>query len=91
MYCKDCNYFEIVQEPLPEHYDAGIAVCKLYNLETPFYHKGKFKRLKCIKETTATMTDKDNCNTCIHYKPDNPYCECCFDLDKYEKEAKNES
>lgn len=27
-----------------------------------------------------------NCNTCIHYKPDNPYCECCFDLDKYESE-----
>ena len=50
MYCKDCNYFKIIQEPLPDHYDAGIAVCKKYNLETPFYHKGKFKRLECIDE-----------------------------------------
>jgi len=34
-------------------------------------------------------TENKNCNTCKHYKTDNPYCECCFDFDKYERRIYN--
>lgn len=33
----------------------------------------------------------ENCNTCIHHKPDNPYCECCFDLNKFEPQESEAS
>jgi len=50
MLCKDCKDFKIIQQPLPDHFDAGIAECKRYNLETPFFHEGKFKWLSCVED-----------------------------------------
>ena len=41
-----------------------------------------------LAEARACGESEDNCNTCIHDKPGNPYCECCSDMDKYEKEVK---
>jgi len=47
MKCVDCEYFHIRQEPLPHHYDTGLAECRKYNLVTDFYNHGKFERLTC--------------------------------------------
>lgn len=49
-YCKDCEHFHIVQEPLPDHWDSGMAECKKHNLVTHFFDKRKFNRLTCIEE-----------------------------------------
>ena len=64
MYCRDCNYFKIIQEPLRVFdgiYDAGVAECKLYNKQVDFLNKGKLKRLTCIKEeeTGKAVTYED--------------------------------
>lgn len=55
------------------HIDAEIA-------------KSFIEDVEAVKDLLPKAESEDNCNTCIHYKPDNPYCECCFNLDKYEKE-----
>lgn len=48
-HCKDCEYFRIVQEPLPDHMDTGMARCEKHDLVTDFYNHGKLKRLTCIE------------------------------------------
>jgi hypothetical protein len=47
MNCIDCEYFKIIQHPLPDHYDAGLAECRKYNLIVDFFTKSKLKRLTC--------------------------------------------
>lgn len=37
-------------------------------------------------ESQESEEKNKNCNTCRHHKPDNPYCECCFNLDKFEQQ-----
>lgn len=49
-FCKDCEHFRIQQEPSPYQYDAGIAVCKKYKVEVPFFDRRKLKKLTCIWE-----------------------------------------
>ena len=49
--CKDCEYFEIIQQPLivgGECWDFGTAICSKHNLETDFRNQSKFKTLECI-------------------------------------------
>ena len=48
MKCKDCEYFHIRQEPLPNHYDTGLAERRKYNLVTEFFNHGKLNRLECV-------------------------------------------
>lgn len=48
--CKDCENFHIRQEPLPHHYDTGLAECKKHKLVVDFYNHGKLNKLKCVEE-----------------------------------------
>ena len=48
--CKNCKHFRIRQEPLPDHYDAGLAECRKYGLVVDFFNHGKLNRLECIDE-----------------------------------------
>ena len=50
MKCKDCENFHIRQEPLPHHYDTGLAECKKHHLVIDFYNHGKINRLECVEE-----------------------------------------
>lgn len=50
MKCKDCEYFHIKQEPLPEHYDHGLVECRKYSLVTTFYNHGELNRLVCVEQ-----------------------------------------
>lgn len=43
--------------------------------------------LKMVQESEV---QNENCNICIHHKSDNPYCECCFDLNKFEPQESEE-
>lgn len=48
--CKNCDHFHILFEPLPYHYDAGLAECKKHNLVVDFYNHRKLNKLKCVEE-----------------------------------------
>ena len=47
--CKDCEHFHIICQPM-EHYEAGQAECRKYNLITDFFSTQKINRLTCIEE-----------------------------------------
>lgn len=47
--CKDCDHFHIICQPM-EHYEAGQAECRKYNLITDFFSTQKINRLTCIEE-----------------------------------------
>lgn len=64
--------------------------CKCRYNDFFFADKGNQMNIYCsyCGAKMVEPQEKDNCNTCVHYKPGNPYCECCFNLDKYEKKDK---
>ncbi len=72
-YCPHCGARMISEKIHCTCTDAEIAKSFIEDVET-------------VKDLLPKTESENNCNTCLHYKPDNPYCECCFDLDKYEKE-----
>lgn len=48
--CIDCEHFHIRQEPLPKHYDTGLAECRKYKLVVDFYNHGKLNKLTCVEK-----------------------------------------
>lgn len=49
MLCKDCEYFQILCEPMKD-VDFGHAVCKKHHLTTDFLSHKKFEWLSCIED-----------------------------------------
>jgi len=52
MKCTDCEYFHIMYEPLPSHYDTGAAECRKHDLITDFYNHEKLNKLECVERRT---------------------------------------
>lgn len=72
-----------------------MSVCIHGNLCREIYEKTGYihstscpRKCQFFKEAQKIDCKSTECETCIHHKPGNPYCECCFDLDKFEKEGK---
>lgn len=94
---NNCKYFEKLhqkQEPKTGRWiEDKCSVCgkgiedlidsrEWYKNETPNYCPFCGVRIIECEEKNK------NCRPCIHHKPNNPYCECCIDLDKFEQEDK---
>lgn len=47
--CIECEHFHIRQEPLPHHFDTGLAECRKHNLVVDFFNHGKLNRLECVE------------------------------------------
>ena len=67
--------------------DVGLVNALKYKRRAEEYRQ-LAEWLKELKRLRGGIAETKSCITCTHHKPDNPYCECCFDLDKYEKEVK---
>ena len=49
-FCKDCEHFHIIQQPIRPHYDTGLAECRKHNMVVDFYDMRKFEKLSCVEE-----------------------------------------
>ena len=63
MKCRECEYFKIVDWPIPD-LDWGTAECNKHNLSTHFIHESKLNALTCIEDAS-----EERCKDCKHCKP----------------------
>ena len=63
MLCKNCQFFEILYEPLKD-IDFGKAKCNKYDLVTDFLGHGKFNKLSCIRGNADMQYALIKCPIC---------------------------
>jgi len=65
MYCKDCKFFHIRQEPLPHKTDAGLAQCWKHGLSCEFLSNKQLSRLECVEGSDGRKAER--CWNCRHF------------------------
>lgn len=100
--CSECGYQIAFSEYAERKYkycpNCGADMRGAYNIESQESKKiycnhtdaeiakSFIEDVEKVKDLLPKAESEGVCNTCVHNKANNPYCECCFNLDKYEKE-----
>ena len=54
MKCKDCQYFNVICQPMG-HYESGQARCLKHDLVVDFFSTQKLNKLTCVEEDENEM------------------------------------